>query len=151
MRMRCFWGVFGVAVIVVCGLAVESEAQNSQKCINKLMPCMQYLNGSRDPPSSCCDPLKDVIKNMPECLCQMVSVRGSNEAQKAGIDINQAQMLPARCGQRVNYIGCVQGSESNAGSRSFQFASVITAASSLIILAEILWASYFAHLWQIIS
>lgn len=97
-----------MAVIVVCGLAAESEAQN-QKCITKLMPCMKYLNGSRDPPSSCCDPLKDVIKNMPECLCEMVSVRGSNEAQKAGIDINQAQMLPARCGQRVNYIGCLQG------------------------------------------
>ncbi|RAL39530.1 hypothetical protein DM860_003063 [Cuscuta australis] len=87
----------------------QTRNANQNECLNKLVPCLNYLNESQGPPSRCCDPLKEMIQNMPACLCQMVSIRGSNEAEKAGIDMNEAQMLPARCGLRVNYFGCVPG------------------------------------------
>ncbi|OIT27920.1 lipid transfer-like protein vas, partial [Nicotiana attenuata] len=97
-------------------LMIQSAEAQDRKCINKLLPCMKFLNGTRgNPPDSCCNPLKDVIKNMPECLCQEIDIKGSNAAKKAGIDINAAQMLPARCGQPVNYMGCLKGASSSAG------------------------------------
>ncbi|KAH0766873.1 hypothetical protein KY285_002744 [Solanum tuberosum] len=52
---------------------------------------------------------------MPECLCQMVSIKGSKAAEQAGIDVNDAQMLPAKCGQPVNYMGCLKGASNSAG------------------------------------
>ncbi|XP_016511014.1 non-specific lipid transfer protein GPI-anchored 30-like isoform X1 [Nicotiana tabacum] len=105
--------LYQTASICLLLLMIQSQSAEGQdrKCINKLLPCMKFLNGTRgNPPDSCCNPLKDVIKNMPECLCQMVSIKGSNAAEKAGIDINAAQMLPARCGQPVNYMGCLKDS-----------------------------------------
>lgn len=87
-----------------------SQTRDSSSCMSKLLPCMNYLNEAKgDPPQSCCNPLKEVIRKMPECLCQMVSIKGSKAAEQAGIDVNEAQMLPAKCGQPVNYMGCLKG------------------------------------------
>ncbi|XP_009768535.1 non-specific lipid transfer protein GPI-anchored 30-like [Nicotiana tabacum] len=108
--------LYQTASICLLLLMIQSAEAQDRKCIKKLLPCMKFLNGTRgNPPDSCCKPLKDVIKNMPECLCQMVSIKGSNAAEKAGIDINAAQMLPARCGQPVNYMGCLKGASSSSG------------------------------------
>ncbi|XP_076910743.1 uncharacterized protein LOC143568474 [Bidens hawaiensis] len=79
-------------------------------CINQLAPCLSYLNNQqqgRDPPDSCCDPLKSMIKSNPECLCSMITNQGTKNAERAGINVTQAQELPARCGQRVNPISCL--------------------------------------------
>ncbi|XP_071713000.1 non-specific lipid transfer protein GPI-anchored 30 [Rutidosis leptorrhynchoides] len=80
------------------------------QCMNQLLPCLNYLNNQRnqqDPPNSCCEPLKSVIKSNPECLCSMISNQGTTEAEIAGINVTKAQELPARCGQRVNPISCL--------------------------------------------
>ncbi|TMW98294.1 hypothetical protein EJD97_004213, partial [Solanum chilense] len=93
-----------------------SQTRDSSSCMSKLLPCMNYLNEAKgDPPQSCCNPLKEVIRKMPECLCQMVSIKGSKAAEQAGIDVNEAQMLPAKCGQPVNYMGCLKGASNSAG------------------------------------
>ncbi|CAI9283367.1 unnamed protein product [Lactuca saligna] len=81
-------------------------------CLNQLIPCLNYLNNQgqgqrQDPPDSCCDPLKSVIKSNPECLCSMISNQGTKNAENAGINVTKAQELPARCGQRVNPISCI--------------------------------------------
>ncbi|MCD7464590.1 hypothetical protein HAX54_053050 [Datura stramonium] len=110
-------------IILFSGVMVQQAlAQNrdssssSTSCMNRLLPCMNFLNGGRgDPPQSCCNPLKEIIEKMPECLCQMVSIKGSNAAEKAGINVNEAQMLPAKCGQPVNYMGCLKGASNSAG------------------------------------
>ncbi|WOG97136.1 hypothetical protein DCAR_0416475 [Daucus carota subsp. sativus] len=89
--------------------------QADRSCINELVPCLNYLNGTRDPQDDCCDPLKSVIKSNPECLCSLITNKGTKQAQEAGIDVNEAQQLPARCGQHVNPISCLTDSGSVHG------------------------------------
>lgn len=102
--------VFPVALILIlCSSPVQqSRAQNSD-CNQRLLPCMNYMNGTRDPPRSCCDPLKYVIKYEPECLCRMISVRGANQAEQAGINLTNAQQLPGKCGEHIDPLGCILG------------------------------------------
>ncbi|KAM7512649.1 hypothetical protein LguiB_011524 [Lonicera macranthoides] len=99
-----------VAVATLLMLVREGRAQQRQdrSCINKLLPCLSYLNGTRNPPDSCCDPLKEVIKSDPECLCRMASNDGTKQAENAGINVNEAQQLPGSCGQNVNPISCLK-------------------------------------------
>ncbi|XP_059311225.1 non-specific lipid transfer protein GPI-anchored 30-like [Lycium ferocissimum] len=130
-------------IILLSGLIVQQALAQNRNCINSLFPCMNFLNGSRgDPPESCCNPLKDMIHNMPECLCQMVSIKGSNVAEQSGINMNEAQMLPAKCGQPVNYMGCLKGasnSDSNSAGYSIRTSSMtILMAVASLIFAQVL-------------
>ena len=102
-KLRAFWCI---AFLVLVTWISRGCAQDSS-CLNKLAPCLNYLNGTRDPPDSCCDPLKSVIESDSECLCSLVSNRGTRQAEQAGININEAQNLPGRCGQRVNPLSCL--------------------------------------------
>ncbi|CAN4108206.1 unnamed protein product [Withania somnifera] len=109
---------FIMMMILLCGVMMQQALgqRRDSSCINRLLPCMNFLNGSRgNPPDSCCNPLKEIIEKMPECLCQMVSIKGSNAAEQAGINVNEAQMLPAKCGQPVNYMGCLRGASNSVG------------------------------------
>jgi hypothetical protein len=100
------WACYGIAFLALANLVAEGWAQDTS-CLNQLAPCLNYLNGTEDPPDSCCDPLKSVINSDPKCLCSLVSNKGSSEAQQAGIDASEAQQLPGRCGQHVNPIACL--------------------------------------------
>lgn len=117
--MKINWACFGVVLaLMMTNLVAQgrqedssSSSSSSSSCLNELAPCLNYLNGisGRDVPDSCCDPLKNVIKSKPECLCSMISNKGSREAERAGINVTQAQELPGRCGQHVNPLACVSG------------------------------------------
>uniref|UniRef100_M4CX46 AP2/ERF domain-containing protein n=1 Tax=Brassica campestris TaxID=3711 RepID=M4CX46_BRACM len=98
---------FEVALLVVANFGMMHTRGQSVSCLNQLAPCLNYLNGTKEVPQVCCNPLKSVIKNNPECLCRMISNRGSSRAEQAGINVNDAQMLPARCGEHVNPIACL--------------------------------------------
>ncbi|XP_023773159.1 non-specific lipid transfer protein GPI-anchored 30 [Lactuca sativa] len=114
-------GMLLIIMITLAGVFMEEgNAQGSggggggggggSACLNQLIPCLNYLNNQgqgQDPPDSCCDPLKSVIKSNPECLCSMISNQGTKNAENAGINVTKAQELPARCGQRVNPISCI--------------------------------------------
>lgn len=114
MRFNACRGI-GLAVVLLAILIAEGRADDADmslsSCLNQLVPCLNYLDSgtSRDPPSNCCNPLKWVIKSSPECLCDMISIKGSNAAEEAGINVTQAQELPGRCGQAVNPISCLKG------------------------------------------
>lgn len=95
-----------IAFLVLLTCIPRGSAQDSS-CLNKLSPCLNYLNGTEDPPDSCCEPLKSVIESDAECLCSLVSNRGTRQAEQAGININEAQQLPGRCGQHVNPLSCL--------------------------------------------
>ncbi|XP_010250463.1 PREDICTED: lipid transfer-like protein VAS [Nelumbo nucifera] len=138
--MEKVWGGCRYVVVVVLGLAIlawkHCEAQDeTSSCLNQLVPCLTYLNGTNiDPPSSCCDPLKSVIESNPECLCGLASAKGSTMAQQAGINITEAQQLPAKCGQSVNPISCLTDANKNtvpssASGSGFSFVSIILAAT----------------------
>ncbi|XVF59926.1 hypothetical protein PTKIN_Ptkin08bG0001000 [Pterospermum kingtungense] len=112
MEMK-LWACFGAVLLMLVG---QGWCQDSSSCLNQLAPCLNYLNGSRDVPDSCCDPLKYVIKSRPECLCSMISNKGSREAEQAGINVTEAQELPGRCGQHVNPLVCLSGSPNSRNS-----------------------------------
>ncbi|KAL4378363.1 hypothetical protein GQ457_02G021670 [Hibiscus cannabinus] len=131
-------------LVIVANLAVVGWGQRqSSSCLNQLAPCLNYLNGNEDAdvPDSCCDPLKYVIKSKPECLCSMISNRGSREAERAGINVTQAQQLPGRCGQHVNPIACLSGStnsktsdENSAFSHSTRIVVAMCMAVQILLL-----------------
>ncbi|KAG5051031.1 hypothetical protein JHK87_003229 [Glycine soja] len=60
-----------IAFLVLLACIPRRSAQDSS-CLNKLSPCLNYLNGTEDPPDSCCEPLKSVIESDAECLCSLV-------------------------------------------------------------------------------
>ncbi|XWS40503.1 hypothetical protein CRYUN_Cryun17cG0000400 [Craigia yunnanensis] len=104
------WACFGTVLLMLVNLVPQGWGQDSTSCLNQLAPCLNYLNGSRDVPDSCFDPLKSVIKSKPECLCIMISNNGSIEAEQAGInDVTEAQQFPGRCRQHVNPLVCLSG------------------------------------------
>ncbi|KAK8672376.1 hypothetical protein V6N13_110748 [Hibiscus sabdariffa] len=134
-------------LVIVANLAVvgwgQRQSSSGSSCLNQLAPCLNYLNGSEDTdvPDSCCDPLKYVIKSKPECLCSMISNRGSREAERAGINVTQAQQLPGRCGQHVNPIACLSGStnsktsdENSAFSHSTRIVVAMCMAVQILLL-----------------
>ncbi|KAF5725600.1 lipid transfer-like protein VAS [Tripterygium wilfordii] len=101
--------LYGIAVVLVVTMLASGATAQDTSCLNRLAPCLNYLNGSGDVPDSCCDPLKSVINNNPDCLCSLISNQGSRQAEQAGINVNEAQKLPGRCGQHVNPISCLSG------------------------------------------
>ncbi|KAL3503645.1 hypothetical protein ACH5RR_038094 [Cinchona calisaya] len=128
-----------LAIILFFSSRVQESCAQEQSCIQKLQPCMDYLNGNRDPPSSCCEPLKYVIKSEPECLCSMISISGANQAERAGVNITQAQQLPGRCGEHINPLGCILGAPgSNSAGFSFRVPSVVMVAGSWMFVL-IIW------------
>lgn len=108
MEMKFFsFYCIAAALLVVANFGIMHTSGQSISCLNQLAPCLNYLNGTKEVPQVCCNPLKSVIKDNPECLCRMISNRGSSQAERAGINVNDAQMLPARCGEHVNPLACL--------------------------------------------
>uniref|UniRef100_M4E3T7 AP2/ERF domain-containing protein n=1 Tax=Brassica campestris TaxID=3711 RepID=M4E3T7_BRACM len=131
---------------VVANFGIMHTSGQGVSCLNQLAPCLNYLNGTKDVPEVCCNPLKSVIRNNPECLCRMISNRGSSKAEQAGINVNDAQMLPARCGEHVNPIACLTRSRgstnadqsSSTGNSSSQSYWMTTLAFAVTLLSFIL-------------
>ena len=108
MEMKIFsFNVIAVALLIVANSGLMHTRGHSVSCLNQLAPCLNYLSGTKEMPQVCCNPLKSVIKNNPECLCRMISNRGNSQAEQADINVNDAQMLPARCGEHFNLIACL--------------------------------------------
>ncbi|XP_030552690.1 non-specific lipid transfer protein GPI-anchored 30 [Rhodamnia argentea] len=138
-------GLETAALVLAALLVVDAQAQDTS-CLSQLAPCLNYLNGTRDPPSACCDPLKSVISSDPGCLCSLISNQGAAQAEQAGINVTEAQRLPGRCGQNVNPIACLSGSPSSGNSDEnaaglFPGSSLRTpmAIIALSVAARILW------------
>ncbi|CAL9230201.1 unnamed protein product [Arabidopsis halleri] len=140
-----YFYAIAVALLLVAANSGMRTSGQSVSCLNQLAPCLNYLNGTKEVPQVCCNPLKSVIRNNPECLCRMISNRGSSQAERAGIDVNDAQMLPARCGEHVNPIACLTRSRgstnsnrsSSSGNSFSQSYWMTTLAFALIILSFI--------------
>ncbi|KAF9606996.1 hypothetical protein IFM89_030415 [Coptis chinensis] len=138
-------GLFDSGVLFILAMLVSVSLAQDISCINQLVPCLDYLNGTKHPPSSCCDPLKSVIKSDPQCLCNMVSSKTSSAAGRAGVNITEAQELPGRCGQNVNPIACLANMPKNKNTSSngaTRFFSVdVMPALALLMFIHVVWAS----------
>ncbi|XP_058084915.1 non-specific lipid transfer protein GPI-anchored 30-like [Magnolia sinica] len=140
MKMGKAWAWFSLLamVIMVCG----SQAQDTS-CLTQLVPCLSYLNStSTTPPSSCCNPLKSVIQSNPQCLCSMITSNAGGTLGGA-INMTQALLLPARCGESVNASSCNTdhaGKHTVPSSASrFSFVNMLLAAG-LPLIIQIIWA-----------
>ncbi|KAK3041058.1 hypothetical protein RJ639_026855 [Escallonia herrerae] len=85
-----------LTVIVVVSVAAigVAEGQSTPSCASKLVPCASYMN-STNPPSSCCDPLREAVTNELQCLCNLYETPGLLES--FGINVTQALHLTAAC------------------------------------------------------
>ncbi|KHN13400.1 lipid transfer-like protein VAS [Glycine soja] len=131
-----------IAFLVLLTCIPRGSAQDSS-CLNKVSPCLNYLNGTEDPPDSCCEPLKSVIESDAECLCSLVSNRGTRQAEQAGININEAQQLPGRCGQHVNPLSCLTNSPGPTNSDRNSATKLVHVSSGIVMM--ILFFSIIAH------
>ncbi|XP_038724357.1 non-specific lipid transfer protein GPI-anchored 19-like [Tripterygium wilfordii] len=87
-----------------------SPPSDSMPCIKKLMPCEPYLGKPTTPPASCCVPLKEMVKDEKQCLCDVFN----NAAFLKSLNITQeiALQLPKACGAPVDISVCKKGASS---------------------------------------
>ena len=87
------------ATLVILSLTAEFTAAQSSgetpTCASKLVACVDYLNATTTPPSSCCNPLKEAVTNEKTCLCDIYS--NPSLIQAFHINLTQALNLPKLC------------------------------------------------------
>lgn len=80
---------------------------DAMKCIQKLLPCKNYLASPEAPPTSCCVPLKGMIEKDVECLCKVFNnpdlLKSLNTTQ------DNALKLPKACGAEADISKCKNG------------------------------------------
>ncbi|XP_060178094.1 non-specific lipid transfer protein GPI-anchored 5-like [Lycium barbarum] len=84
-------------VMALFSMQVTGQSDNCQQVIVGLAPCLQYIQGNATTPSSgCCTQLATIVKNQPQCLCQVIN---GGAASSLGINVNQTQAmaLPKAC------------------------------------------------------
>ncbi|CAO2819777.1 unnamed protein product [Amaranthus hypochondriacus] len=75
--------------------AAQSSGDQTPTCASKLVACVDYLNATTTPPSSCCNPLKEAVTNEKTCLCDIYS--NPSLIQAFHINLTQALNLPKLC------------------------------------------------------
>ncbi|KAK7330718.1 hypothetical protein VNO77_24916 [Canavalia gladiata] len=99
-----------VALVLMTGFA---DAQsNVPSCAQQLVPCVNYLTNSTNPPSTCCNPLRQTVANELPCLCNLFNTPGL--LQNFNISINDALQLSRNCGITSGISSCKTGAPSPA-------------------------------------
>lgn len=96
-----------LSLVVVLALTMslaEAQSGTTGTCAQELIPCMDYLNTTGTPPSSCCDPLKRTVENELACLCNLFYTPGL--LQNFNISIDNALGLSRRCGVTSDLTSC---------------------------------------------
>ncbi|XP_054790600.1 non-specific lipid transfer protein GPI-anchored 7-like [Prosopis cineraria] len=99
------WGMLTIAVAVAVAVTITSvEAQSVPSCAQKLIPCVDYINSTTTPPSSCCNPIKETVETQLACLCNLYATPGLLES--FNINVTQAVALSRRCGVTSDLSNC---------------------------------------------
>lgn len=85
-------------------------------CLNQLVPCLQCINSTRTPSSSCCTLLRSLIDSDPGCLCSLLG--SITLTKQAGVNVNQAIQLPKRCGEKATASLCKRKFTSQAAAHA---------------------------------
>ena len=99
-----------MSLVVVLALTMslaEAQSGTSATCAQELIPCMDYLNSTSTPPSSCCDPLKRTVETELTCLCNLFYTPGL--LQTFNISVDNALALSRRCGVTSDLTSCNNG------------------------------------------
>ncbi|CAJ1943450.1 unnamed protein product [Sphenostylis stenocarpa] len=108
-----------LSLVVVLALSMslaEAQSGNTANCAQELIPCMDYLNGTTTPPSSCCDPLKRTVETELTCLCNLFYTPGL--LQTFNISVDNALALSRRCGVQSDLTNCNNGTAQSPTSRT---------------------------------
>lgn len=86
----------------------QNAIANAQ-CMHQLLPCQPFLKAPNDPPPTCCDPLKEMVTNSSDCLCQFIN----NPTMILSLEVSKDDImkLPKACGIKVDISKC----NANAG------------------------------------
>ncbi|KAJ6705723.1 BIFUNCTIONAL INHIBITOR/LIPID-TRANSFER PROTEIN/SEED STORAGE 2S ALBUMIN SUPERFAMILY PROTEIN-RELATED [Salix purpurea] len=94
-----------VALVFVSSTATLTKAQNSStSCATKLISCSPYLATTTTPPDSCCNPIKEAVKNELPCLCTIYN--DPKLLPSFGVNVSQAVLLSKRCGVPSDLTSC---------------------------------------------
>ncbi|XP_020269984.1 lipid transfer-like protein VAS [Asparagus officinalis] len=88
---------------------VQSQSNKNYPCIEKLLPCSQYLKTPK-PPAACCIPLKEAIDKDAACLCDLFS--NQQLLKTFNVTQDEALQLPKNCGVNADLDKC---KKSNGG------------------------------------
>ncbi|KAJ8449367.1 hypothetical protein Cgig2_002499 [Carnegiea gigantea] len=91
-----WWLMAVLTAAAVATAAAQGGGAGLPSCASKLVPCAEYLNATKAPPSSCCDPLKETVTNEKACLCSIY--KNPAALQSFGINVTQVMGLPKLCG-----------------------------------------------------
>ncbi|CAA6656474.1 unnamed protein product [Spirodela intermedia] len=94
----------GVVLVVVMAAAVAETAAQDTSCLTQLVPCLNFTSSKSTPPSSCCEPLKSLIRTNPQCLCSIL--QDDSLKKQSGVNATEAQGLPSRCGLNATAAAC---------------------------------------------
>lgn len=87
--------IFGLVLAMLCGVAIAQSGCTTE--LVSLSPCLSYVSGKSDTPSStCCSKLANVVQSQPQCLCMFTK---NGDGALAGLNINKtlALALPGAC------------------------------------------------------
>ncbi|XP_070055322.1 non-specific lipid transfer protein GPI-anchored 3 [Nicotiana tomentosiformis] len=112
-------------------------------CVKKLMPCQAALTShSKNPPATCCVPLKEIITSDAQCLC---TVFGNADLMKSfNVTKDEALSFAKACGAKPDLSLCKNDSSSsnktasppaaNAASVTSKFGGFVAVASFMILV-----------------
>ncbi|XP_030469341.1 non-specific lipid transfer protein GPI-anchored 7 [Syzygium oleosum] len=106
MARRCSipMPVLAAAVIAAAFAGRLASADSTMDCINRMVPCYQYLNSTAKPPASCCNPLKAQEAATIACLCNLYNTPGMLE--KYNINVTQVLRVGQGCGVNATTSVC---------------------------------------------
>ncbi|XP_040995784.1 non-specific lipid transfer protein GPI-anchored 3-like [Juglans microcarpa x Juglans regia] len=95
----------------------SSESAASMPCVQKLLPCKEYLKPPVSmPPASCCVPLKEMLTDDVNCLCRVFD---NPEILKSfNVTQDDALKLPKACGSNADISLCKKAAGMPASSAS---------------------------------
>lgn len=85
------------------GLAQGDFLQDA-KCMQRLLPCQEFLKSPNNPSPACCEPLKEMHENNTQCLCNFVN--NTPLFQSLGASKDEILKLPQACGIDVELSKC---------------------------------------------
>ncbi|XP_065006972.1 non-specific lipid transfer protein GPI-anchored 7-like isoform X2 [Musa acuminata AAA Group] len=85
-----------MVMMVVVAISGGAEGQLPPPCVSSLIPCAAYVNSTRSPPATCCDPLRQAVDADLQCLCAVLNDQSVLKAFNVTTD--QAFRLAKSCG-----------------------------------------------------
>lgn len=135
-------------VLAIIAIQVSGQSDDCQQVIVGLAPCLDYIQGNATKPSSgCCTQLATIVKNQPQCLCQVVN---GGSASSMGINVNQTQAmaLPKACNVQTPSVNICKGKAKLINYTAFFDFLFIFLVQTLYIYYENTYTKVSPHSWS---